>query len=154
MEIIEFGKQCWPVSPDLLWTIINDYEIYSQYTVTFLVTCFYIIQFNFENLSPSPKEFQQVEYFGVKSVQSTLSHLQSPPEQMQSQRNYDSFFSKSHLHRMILFTMSAQNRPKSKRQCFYYSNLLFQDCQYETEGSNCDMFGIKWQVLILKAVLH
>ena len=27
----------------------------------------------------------------VKSVQPTLSHLQSPPEQMQSQHNYDSF---------------------------------------------------------------
>ena len=40
------------------------------------------------------------------------------PEQMQSQRNYGSFLSKSHLHGMILFTMLAQNRPKSKRQCF------------------------------------
>ena len=54
----------------------------------------------------------------VQSVQSTLSHLQSPSEQMQSQRNYGSFLSKSHLQGMILFTMLAQNRPKSKRQCF------------------------------------
>ena len=50
----------------------------------------------------------------LKSVQSTLSHLQSPPEQMQSQRNYGSFLSKSHLHGMILLTILSQNRPKSK----------------------------------------
>ena len=30
----------------------------------------------------------------VKSFQSTLSHLQSPPERMQSQRNYGSFLRK------------------------------------------------------------
>ena len=39
------------------------------------------------------------------------------PEQMQSVRNYGSFLSKSHLHGVILFTMLAQNRPKSRRQC-------------------------------------
>ena len=44
----------------------------------------------------------------LKFVQSTLSHLQSPPEQMQSQRNYGSFLSKSHLHGIILLTMLAQ----------------------------------------------
>ena len=54
----------------------------------------------------------------LKSVQSTLSQLQSPPEQMQSQHNYGSFLSKSHLHGMILLTMLAQNRPKSRRQWF------------------------------------
>ena len=57
--------------------------------------------------------------FNLKSVQSTLSHLQSPPEQIQSQHNYDSVFSKSHLYGMILFTMLVQNRPKSKKQCFF-----------------------------------
>ena len=50
----------------------------------------------------------------LKSVQSTLSHLQSPPDQMQSQHNYGSFLSKSHLHGMILLTMLTQNRPKSE----------------------------------------
>ena len=50
----------------------------------------------------------------LKSVQSTLSHLQSPPEQTQSQRSYGSFLSKSHLDGMILQTMLAQNRPKVK----------------------------------------
>ena len=54
----------------------------------------------------------------LKPVQSTLSHLQSPPEQMQSQRNYGSFLSKSHLRGMILFTMLAQNRPKVKDNAF------------------------------------
>ena len=63
--------------------------------------------------------WSMASYYYVKSVQSTLNHLQSPPEQMQFQRNYDSFLSKSPLHGMILFTMLAQNRPKSKRQCFY-----------------------------------
>ena len=53
----------------------------------------------------------------VKSVQSTLSHLQSPPKQMKSQRNYGSFLLKLYLHGMILSTMLSQNRPKSKRQC-------------------------------------
>ena len=52
----------------------------------------------------------------VKSVQSTLSHLQSPPDWMQSQRNYGSFLSKSDLHGRILYTMLAQNCPKGKRQ--------------------------------------
>ena len=80
-----------------------------------------------------------MELLQLKSVRSTLSHLQSPPEQMQSQRNYGSFLSKSHLHRLILLTVLAQNRPKSKTQ----NNLLFQDCQYETGGSNYDMFEIK-----------
>ena len=60
--------------------------------------------------------FHQIQL--LKSVQSTLSHLQSPPEQMQSQRNYGSLLSKSHLRGMILLTMLAQNRPKSKRQYF------------------------------------
>ena len=54
----------------------------------------------------------------LKSVLSTLNHLQSPPEQMQSQHNSGSFLSKSHLHGMILFTKLAQNRPKSGRQWF------------------------------------
>ena len=55
-------------------------------------------------------------YFIFKSVQSTLSHLQSPPEWRQSQRNYGSFLSKSDLHGTILYTMLAQNCPKGKRQ--------------------------------------
>ena len=47
--------------------------IYSQYSVTLLVTCFYIIQFNYENHSipfiwKRPKEFQQIEYFEVFMV--------------------------------------------------------------------------------------
>ena len=64
--------------------------------------------------------------FTVKSVQSTLSHLWSPPEQMQSQRNYGSFLSKSHLHGMILLRILAQNRPKSKRQCFNRAICYFK----------------------------
>ena len=65
-----------------------------------------------------PLTFRIKTFQLLKSVQSTLSHLQSPPEEMQSQRNYGSFLSKSHLHGMILLTMFAQNRPTSKRQCF------------------------------------
>ena len=64
-----------------------------------------------------PKKTKLYSCF-LLTVQSTLSHLQSPPEQMQSQRNYGSFLSKSQFHGVILFTMLAQNRPKSKRQCF------------------------------------
>ena len=56
-----------------------------------------------------PQKKQTLVY--LKSVQSTLSHLQSPPEQMQFQRNYDSFLSKSYLHGMILLTMLAQRGP-------------------------------------------
>ena len=62
----------------------------------------------------------------VKSVQLALSHLQSPLEQMQSQRNYGSFLSKSHLHGMILLTMLNQNCPKSKRQCFNGAIFYFK----------------------------
>ena len=51
----------------------------------------------------------------LKSVQSTLSHLQS---QMQSQRNYGSFLSKSHLHGMILFTMLPKIAQKVKDSAF------------------------------------
>ena len=43
----------------------------------------------------------------LKSVHSTLSHLQSPTEWMQSQYNYGSFLSKSDLHGTILYTCSA-----------------------------------------------
>ena len=53
------------------------------------------------------------------------------PEQMQSQRNYGSFLSKSHLHGMILLTMLAQNRPKSKTQCFNKAICHFKDRQYQ-----------------------
>ena len=48
------------------------------------------------------------------------------PEQMQSQRNYGSFLSKSHPHGMILLTMLAQNRPRSKRQCFNRAICYFK----------------------------
>ena len=44
---------------------------------------------NFSLLSPLQR---------VKSVQSTLSHLRSPPEQMQSKLNFGSFLSKFHIH--------------------------------------------------------
>ena len=44
----------------------------------------------------------------MKSVQSNLSHLQSPPEQMQSQRNYGSY------------------RPVGKRQCLIRAICYFQ----------------------------
>ena len=60
-------------------------------------------------------------YEKIKSVQSTLSHLQSPPEQMQSQLHYGSFLLKSHLHGMILLTMPAQNRSESLVEQFAIS---------------------------------
>ena len=90
----------------------------------------------------------------VKSVQSTLSHLQSPPEWMQSQRNYGSFLSKSDLHGTISHTMIGQNCPKGKRQWLNQSNLLFPVGQHRTGGSNCETFEITWQAITLKAVLH
>ena len=79
----------------------------------------------------------------LKSVQPTLSHLQSPPEQMQSQRNYGSFLSKSHLRGMILLTMLAQNRPKSKRQ--YFNRAIFFFKIKRGEATGICLYG--WQVL-------
>ena len=58
-------------------------------------TLFYIGKLN--NPAAGSAAHEQME-----SVQSTLSNLQSPPEQMQSQCNYVSFLSKSHLHDTIL----------------------------------------------------
>ena len=89
----------------------------------------------------------------LKSVQSTLDHLQSPPKQMQSQRNYDSFSSKSHLHGMILLTMLAQNLPKRKDNALL-EQFAISNSSISNRGDNCDMFEIMWQVLILEAVLH
>ena len=90
----------------------------------------------------------------VKSVQSTLSHLQRPPEQMQSQRNYGSFLSKSCLSGMILLTMLAQNSPKSKRQCFSRAICYFKMVNIKQGEATAMCFEITWQVLILKAVLN
>ena len=51
------------------------------------------------------------------------------------------------------YTKLAQDRPIGKRQCLVRaSNPLFPDHQYQTGGSNCEMFEITWQVFILKAV--
>ena len=79
--------------------------------------------------------------YTVKSVQSTLSHLQSPPEQMQSQHNYGSFLSKSHIHGMILLTMLAPNRPKVKDNALI-DQFAFSRSSISKRGNNCDMFEI------------
>ena len=46
----------------------------------------------------------ELSQWTLKSVQSTC-HLQSPPQQMQSLRNYGSFLPKLHLQGIILLTM-------------------------------------------------
>ena len=90
----------------------------------------------------------------IKSVQSALSHLQSPPlNKCSAKRNYGSFVSKSHLHSMILLTMLAPNRPKSKRQYFNRAICYFKIVKIKQGEAPCDMV-VTWQVLILKAVLH
>ena len=63
----------------------------------------------------------------IKSVQSTLSHLQSPPEQMQSQRNYGSFLPKI-----------AQNVEDSG----LIEQFAVSRSSISSRGSNCDMFEI------------
>ena len=83
-----------------------------------------------------------------------LSHLQSPPERMQSQCNYGSILWKWHLHGTILWTKLAQDRPVGKKQCLIRAICYFQIINYQTGGSNCEMFEITWQMFILKAVLH
>ena len=82
----------------------------------FYVSTTFGLSFMTHSVAPTRSSTFYAKSETVKSVQSTLSHLQSLPEQLQSQRNYGSFLSKSHLHGMILFAMLAQNHPKIKRQ--------------------------------------
>ena len=93
----------------------------------------------------------------VKSVQSTLNHLQSPPEWMQSQRNYSSFLSKSNLHGTIVHSMLAQNCPKGKRQWLNQSNFssvqfssvnVFHHIHIHTENYHLQSYVIKYNTQI------
>ena len=47
-------------------------------------------------------------FCGVKVCSINFEPLAESPEQMQSQRNYGSFLSKSDLHGMVLLTMVAK----------------------------------------------
>ena len=53
-----------------------------------------------------------MEQVTEKSVQSTLSHLQSPPERMQSQRNYGSFLWKDIFMARPMARSYKQSLPK------------------------------------------
>ena len=74
-------------------------------------------------------------------------HAESP-EQMQSQRNYGSFLSKSHLHSVTLLKQCLPKISQKVKDNALIEQSSISRSNTNTGGSNWNMFEIMWQVLI------